>query len=150
MSKDVTPNPIFNYNIGMKIYFAGSIRGGREDRELYFAIIRLLQNYGEVLTEHVGDVGLISETDLDDKEIHERDLTWLRECDFVVAEVTQPSLGVGYELGRAVEWNKKVLCLYRPSEGKSLSAMIAGAENIDVHEYQDLIDLHDVFVGHFQ
>lgn len=38
----------------------------------------------------------------------------------VVAEVTQPSLGVGYEIGRAVAMGKKILCLYRPQEGKSM------------------------------
>ena len=37
----------------------------------------------------------------------------------LVAEVTQPSLGVGYEIGRAVAMDKKILCLYRPQEGKS-------------------------------
>ena len=37
----------------------------------------------------------------------------------MVAEVTQASLGVGYEVGRAVAMNKKILCLYRPQEGKS-------------------------------
>ena len=37
----------------------------------------------------------------------------------VVAEVTQPSLGVGYELGRAKAMNKKILCLFRPKSGKS-------------------------------
>ena len=37
----------------------------------------------------------------------------------MVAEVTQPSLGVGYEIGRAVAMGKKVLCLYRPSPDKS-------------------------------
>ena len=39
----------------MKIYFAGSIRGGREDRNLYAEIIDMLKNYGEVLTEHIAD-----------------------------------------------------------------------------------------------
>ena len=39
----------------------------------------------------------------------------------VVAEVTQPSLGVGYELGRAVEMKKRTLCLFRPEEGRSKS-----------------------------
>ena len=33
--------------------------------------------------------------------------------------MTQASLGVGYEVGRAVAMNKKILCLYRPQEGKS-------------------------------
>ena len=35
-----------------------------------------------------------------------------------MAEVTQPSLGVGYEIGRAVAMDKKILCLYRPQDGK--------------------------------
>jgi len=43
----------------------------------------------------------------------------------VVAEVTQPSLGVGYEIGRAVAMNKRILCLYRPQEGKSKSSFFA-------------------------
>lgn len=134
----------------MKIYFAGSIRGGREDRELYFDIIRLLQNYGEVLTEHIADESLESEKLLDDRAIHDRDFAWLREADYVVAEVTVASLGVGYELGRAVEWGKPVLCLYRPSEGKRLSAMIAGAENITVKEYSEIDDLDAIFQKFFR
>jgi len=36
----------------------------------------------------------------------------------VVAEVTQASLGVGYEIGRAVAMNKRILCLFRPSPDK--------------------------------
>ena len=49
----------------------------------------------------------------------------------MVAEVTQPSLGVGYELGRAVDMGKAILCLYRPQEDKLLSAMIRGMDNND-------------------
>ena len=37
----------------------------------------------------------------------------------LIAEVTQPSLGVGYEIGRAVAMGKNILCLYRPQQGKS-------------------------------
>ena len=36
----------------------------------------------------------------------------------IVAEVTQPSLGVGYEIGRAYAMNKPILCLYRPQPEK--------------------------------
>ena len=38
-----------------RIYFAGSIRAGRDDAHLYEKIVKLLKNYGTVLTEHVGD-----------------------------------------------------------------------------------------------
>lgn len=36
----------------------------------------------------------------------------------LVAEVTQPSLGVGYEIGRAIDMKKKILCLFRPQSGR--------------------------------
>ena len=89
----------------MKIYFAGSIRGGRDDWQLYHEIVRRLSAYGEVLTEHVADSGLSQLGEVGgDREIYERDIEWLRQADRLVAEVTTPSLGVGYEVGRASEW----------------------------------------------
>ncbi|XP_070576751.1 5-hydroxymethyl-dUMP N-hydrolase-like [Ptychodera flava] len=111
------------------IYFCGSIRGGRQDADLYARIIKQLQSFGTVLTEHVGNKEHKDWDTLDEKFIHDRDLEWLQKSDVVVAEVTQPSLGVGYEIGRAVAWNKKILCLFRPSSGKNLSAMIRGIHN---------------------
>ncbi|XP_005109287.2 putative 2'-deoxynucleoside 5'-phosphate N-hydrolase 1 [Aplysia californica] len=118
--------------VSMKIYFAGSIRGGRQDVGIYFSIIQQLKdNYGEVLTEFVGDkdYSIDDPNRMPDKEIHDTDVGMLSECDCVVAEVTQPSLGVGYELGRAVAMGKRILCLFRTDEGKRLSGMISGAHN---------------------
>jgi len=124
----------------MKIYFAGSIRGGREDADLYFEIIDYLKSFSEVLTEHVGDPLLTSAGDdgLSDKFIHDRDLDWLNASDVIVAEVTTVSMGVGYEIGRAVEAGKKVLCLFRPDAGKNLSAMISGCDDLTLVNYTDL------------
>ena len=42
----------------MKIYFAGAIRGGRDKVYDYVEIINCLEEYGEVLTKHIGDVNL--------------------------------------------------------------------------------------------
>ena len=124
----------------MKIYFAGSIRGGREDAALYFKIIDYLKVFGEVLTEHVGDPLLTSAGDdgPSDKFIHDRDLEWLNASDVIVAEVTTVSMGVGYEIGRGVESGKKVLCLFRPDSGKNLSAMISGCNALTLSEYSVL------------
>lgn len=124
----------------MKIYFCGSIRAGRTDISLYSDIINHLKNYGEVLTEHVGDENTAAwgEDGLSDEYIHNRDLGWLLSSDVVVAEVTIPSLGVGYEIARAVENNKRTLCLYRPEEVKMLSAMIAGCPEITVKKYSNI------------
>ncbi|XP_066535905.1 5-hydroxymethyl-dUMP N-hydrolase isoform X2 [Hoplias malabaricus] len=117
----------------MQIYFCGSIRGGRQDVEVYQRIVKKLQCFGRVLTEHVSHSALSERGEdavLDgDKAIHDRDMEWLNISDVIVAEVTQPSLGVGYELGRAVAMNKRILCLFRPSSGRVLSAMIRGADD---------------------
>lgn len=124
----------------MKIYFGGSIRGGRSDVDLYAELIELLEDHGEVLTEHVGTEDVEAKEapqGLSDGEIHDQDLAWLREADVVVAEVTTPSLGVGYEIGRAVEWGKPVLCLYRPDGDHALSAMIRGNDAVTVAEYRE-------------
>ena len=122
----------------MKIYFAGSIRGGRIDVALYFELIEFLKSFGEVLTEHIGDINLDSSGNdgPTDRFIHDRDLEWLLSSDLVVAEVTSVSMGVGYEIGRSVAAGKKVLCLYRKLPGKMLSAMIAGCPDIHLFKYE--------------
>ena len=124
----------------MKIYFSGSIRGGRNDAELYKKIISYLKTKGEVLTEHIGNISLSSEGQIHIKDttIHDQDMDFLLDSDIVIAEVTNPSLGVGYEIGRAIENHKRVVCFYRPTSISKLSAMISGSRDIEVIEYDTI------------
>ena len=126
----------------MKIYFAGAIRGGREETDIYNNIITYLSSKAEVLTEHVGSSELktIGETNRSDGEIFLRDMEWLQSADLVIAEVTTPSLGVGYELGIAEKLKIPILCLYRPMQGKRLSAMVSGNQKFICAEYKTLDD----------
>ncbi len=135
----------------MKIYFAGSIRGGRDDYELYAKIITLLSEYGKVLTEHVGDknISIMGEGDLT-RQIHDRDMEWLIEADVIVAEVTSPSLGVGYEIAKAEELGKHILCLYRSIEGRSISAMISGSDKLVLKKYTTISDVKKIFEEYCQ
>ncbi|XP_070834144.1 5-hydroxymethyl-dUMP N-hydrolase [Chaetodon trifascialis] len=125
----------------MKVYFCGSIRGGRDDVHVYQRIVEKLRSYGTVLTEHVSSSQLSDRgedaTAAGDRAIHDRDMDWLQQSDVIVAEVTQPSLGVGYELGRAVDMKKTIFCLFRPSSGRSLSAMIRGADDGELFVVRD-------------
>ena len=122
----------------MKIYFAGSIRGGRQDAGKYLELIDFLSTKAEVLTEHVGavELGDQGENTLSDHEIHRRDVEWLESCDAIIAEVTNPSLGVGYEIGIAEKLGKPVLCLFDESQPEfRLSAMLSGNGKIQVGRY---------------
>jgi len=134
----------------MKIYFVGSIRGGRDDKELYLEIINILGKYGKVLTEHIGDKTLsaMGEDGPTDKYIYDRDMAWLNEADIVVAEVTTPSLRVGYEIGK-IEGKKSALCLYREQDGKRISAMIGGNKNLQIKKYKDLYDVQKILQEFF-
>ena len=131
----------------MRIYFAGSIRGGRDDAAIYMELVDELARHGEVLTEHVATVG---EEDLSDEEIFARDVAWLISCDAVVAEVTTPSLGVGWEIGVAQERGIPVLCLFRPAAGRRLSAMLSGNAGVTAVEYTEAREAAATIDGFFE
>lgn len=129
----------------MKIYFAGSITGGRADQGIYLEIINLLSGYGEVLTEHIGNADVTDDGErFDVGLIFQRDVGWLEQSDVVVAEVTQTSMGVGYELGIAEKLGKRVICLYRPQE-KRVSAMVLGNSYFRSYSYMKTSELIEIF-----
>ncbi len=136
----------------MKIYYAAAIRGTHLTDNTYFhkRIIEHLHEHYVVLTEHLanGSIKEVGETHLTDKEIHDRDMAWVEEADVIIAEVSNPSLGVGYELGRALEIGKKILCLYSNGD-KKLSAMIKGSAEMETREYntsEEAIEIIDEFL----
>lgn len=138
-------------NKKLKIYFAASIRGGRDRSEMYSQITQLLAKYGDVLTEHVGDASLTSdgEATKTDESIFRRDKLWILQSDFVVAEVTNPSLGVGWEIAFAESVGKLVLCLYFSGAEKKLSAMIAGNPWLTICRYETMKDVEKILSEHF-
>ncbi len=119
----------------MEIYFAGSIRGAKADKPRFKRFIEHLQRHGKVLTEHSFDFDYTQEIKKDDIEIYELDTGWLKDADALVAEVSSPSLGVGYEIGRVEAMGKPILCLYKRQEGRRLSAMIGGNRKLKIVEY---------------
>lgn len=134
----------------MRIYFSGSITGGREQARIYPAIIEHLQQYGEVLTAFVADRAYtqLGEQQLPPEAVYQRDIDYINQCDVLVAEVTIPSFGVGVEVARAGMQGKPVLALHQPAEGRRLSAMIAGDPNVTVTECRSLEEARAA-VDHF-
>ena len=129
---------------GKKIYFEGSIRGGREYATLYKRIIEYIQKTDTVLTEHVGDLSLSKHEgstpkgfskEKKDVAIYLQDTGWLSESDLVIAECTTPSLGVGYELAFAEKLGKPVHIFYN-STRTTLSAMLTGDKYFKIHPYK--------------
>ena len=124
--------------MGKKVYFAGSIRGGRVDAALYQRMIAYIQRTDTVLTEHVGHPELnVLERGRDrDGEIYAQDTAWLRESDLLIGECTCPSLGVGYELAYAEKLGKPCYLFYDRSKTQ-LSAMLTGDPYFRIYPYED-------------
>ncbi len=83
----------------MTIYFAASISGGRGDQAIWQIIEMLKQRHRAHRAFRNASLTAAGEA-MPDCDIHDRDLEWLRSADVLVAEVTTPSLGVGYDRPR--------------------------------------------------
>lgn len=110
----------------MNIYFSCSITGGRAEETTYQAIVKELEAGGhDVPTAHLSSPQVMEMEDVVDAvEIFGRDMAWIRGCDAVVAEVSSPSHGVGYEIAYALSLGKPVFCCYK--NGKRVSKIITG------------------------
>ena len=110
----------------MNIYFACSITGGREFESTYQTIVAALEGSGHSIpTSHLAQAeAMEAERALSPQDVYERDVNWIRECDALIAEVSVPSHGVGYEIAYALQVRKPVLCIYQ--EGRRVSKMITG------------------------
>lgn len=136
----------------MKIYFACSIIGGRGDEPIYQKIVHFLldQEY-EVPTAIIAETG-IEEIDAvsDPNDIYERDVNWIRESDLLIAEVSTPSHGVGYEIGYALDLEKPVLCLH--NNHVAVSKMITGNPHpkLTVQPYSKWDDIERILLNYLK
>jgi nucleoside 2-deoxyribosyltransferase len=130
----------------LTIYFAGSITGGRADVAHYRRIVAALAEDGHrvlagaVASETVGDSGEA----LDACAIFDRDVGWIAEADVLVAEVSMPSTGVGYEIATARYRDRiPVICLYRAEFTKRCTAMVAGDRGVELIAYEEAAEMLD-------
>jgi 2'-deoxynucleoside 5'-phosphate N-hydrolase len=124
----------------MTIYFSGSISSGRQDVALYARIVGRLREAGHQVIDGEVTSAAVHEGRgaLDAEGIFRRDMAWLEDANVLVAEVSRPSTGVGYEIAAARYLRRiPVICLYRPAWTSRCSAMISGDAGIELIEYDE-------------
>jgi len=128
----------------LTIYFGGAISGGRADVSHYRRIVEALEADGHrVLAGAVASESVTAHGEpLDACAIFERDLRWIEQSDVLVAEVSMPSTGVGYEIAAArYRYGRPVICLYRRGYTQRCSAMVAGDAGVELIEYEDAVEM---------
>lgn len=110
----------------MNIYFACSITGGRSDEPFYRIIVDTLLSDGHTIpTVHLSQQDVIEfEAVVEPVEVYTRDTKWIDGCEVLIAEVSTPSHGVGYEIAYALHQGKHTLCIYK--HGNPISKMLTG------------------------
>jgi nucleoside 2-deoxyribosyltransferase len=120
----------------MKIYLALPVVTARNVDIPYGEILGELQAQGHaVLTQHLLDpIQLNQERARPRPFVFQRDLRWLKEADFFVAEVSLPSTGIGYEICQALHLGKPMICLAQ--ENRFVSAMVEGNPAVNLIRYR--------------
>lgn len=126
----------------MKIYFTASVTGDGKYRKQYRKIIFWLKKLrhkiisgGQIINGKL----LNKDKALSGEEIFLREKKAIEESETVVAEVSQPSTGVGSEIVYALTKNKHVLALFYKDCENRLSPMIAGnpSDNLYLEHYDE-------------
>ena len=128
----------------MKVYFAGAIRGEREKVYDYQKMVNRFEDHNcIVLTKHIANPNISQfGENLTPREIYDRDCKWLKEADIVFADITIPSLGVGYEIAEAEKFNKKIYAIYEAD--KNVSGFLRGDPHIEIIAYNNINEILEV------
>ena len=122
----------------MIIYCAGPIRGDATHQESYKIMIDFVESLGNTILTEFSDK-FSSTIPLTNKQIYKRDLKWIDGSKIMIAEVSGPSLGVGFEIAYAIFQRKLPVLAIHNSEIQNISAMIVGCDSplLTIEKYSD-------------
>jgi dTMP kinase len=125
----------------MKIYFTASTTAITEQKR-YLRIIKDLLKHKHTFVsglQIINPILLKKDTDKPATEIFIREKQNIDLSDCVIAEVTEPSIGVGGEIVYALVHHKPVLALFYKEADNLLSPMVAGnpSEHLFLEHYED-------------
>ena len=127
----------------MYVYLAAPMLGDRSALNFVRLLAKTLEEKGyHVITPHVIEEVLDVERGLTPREIFERDVKLMEEADVLVAEVSYPSLGVGFEIAYCLMLGKPVIALCSRERLEKTSALIRGISlpNFRLIAYIDPVD----------
>ncbi len=141
---------------GIRVYCSGPIRGDVSFNDNYRSIIKEVAELGCLPLTEIAPADDPNRVDLNisdhsDRDIYNRDMDWLRSSHCVVAEVSAPSHGAGFEISYALfVMGVPVLALHC-NRGNRLSAMLEGCDSpkLQVVHYSDTEEIKPHLVDFF-
>lgn len=129
----------------MKVTFIATIKEKKKYGSSYSVIVKSLESLGVIVFhDHVTKY---AQEDLDrmsqDERIsfHNKILHKIKECDVVVAEVSYSSMGVGFLISSALDFQKPTILLYKGQKPTNILSILEENDKMVVLEYKDDSDL---------
>jgi 2'-deoxynucleoside 5'-phosphate N-hydrolase len=132
----------------MIVYCAGAIKGDASFKEYYKEIVKIVKSFQHAALSEMNPE-FHSAIPLTDNQIFQRDIKWLEKSNMMIAEISGPSLGVGFEISYALNVRKiPVLAVYN-AEIEKVSSMIAGCDSelLSIRKYYNNSELKDIVKG---
>ena len=123
----------------MIVYFARSIRGRHSKADNFYPLIcDYILQAGHILAMSLPvPVGIKSISNTDDF-IFKRDTYWIDQSNCMIADISNPSYGVGFEVGYGV-YQKKIPIICTAFKGSDISAMANGYFYINYYDSQETL-----------
>lgn len=125
-------------------------------KRVYLAV-PIIKNFDSELTSILGDIirelgfEIISswvfkgkDTDLSPYEVFIRDTSGIKNSDILIAEVSNPSHGVGMEIMLAYLEGKKIIVLHK--EEAEVSLLLKGIPGIKIITYKNIDELREKII----
>ena len=138
----------------MIVYCAAPIKGDQKFHNYCLDIIKQVSSLGHTALSELNSE-FKPAIPLTDSEIFSRDIKWIDKSEIVIAEVSGPSLGVGFEIAYSIYKKKMNVLALVNSEAQDVSAMVTGchSELLTIKKYADTEDLKksvSVFIKKFE
>lgn len=108
-------NSFYINNIAVRIYFSATITKNDELRDLYTSIIDALKKEGHKVFEYgsseLDPAKLINRSENEIAKAYNDLSKFLKQADIFIADISESSVGIGYEIAQALSLKKPALVL---------------------------------------
>lgn len=135
----------------MIVYCAGAIKGDTTYQNNYIKMIRFIESMNHMpLAELNGKFN--ASIPLSDYQIYTRDIKWIEGSVLMIAEISGPSLGVGFEIAYAIFQKGIPVLALVSSEVEKISAMITrcNSELLTLKRYQNIEDMQNIISNYIK
>jgi nucleoside 2-deoxyribosyltransferase len=135
----------------MIVYCAGAIKGDTAYQINYVEMIRFVESMNNTALAELNGKFKFS-IPLSDNQIYTRDIKWIDGSELMIAEISGPSLGVGFEISYALFQKEIPVLALVSSDVKKISAMITGcnSELLTVKRYKNVEDMQNIISDYFK